>query len=131
MNPVADDVVLDASAILAYLGEEPGAERVEAVLSGARVSAVNLAEIVGKLAERGASEADLQAILGPLNLTIDPFEEDQAWIAGAWRPATKAMGLSLADRACLALAASRGATAYTTDRRWAEIGLGVTVEVVR
>ncbi len=127
---MAADVVLDASAVLAFLGGEAGAERVEPVLSGARVSAVNLAEIIGKLAERGATEADLQSILGPLNLTVDPFEEDQAWIAGAWRPATRALGLSLADRACLALAASRGARAYTTDRRWKEAGLGVEVEAL-
>jgi PIN domain nuclease of toxin-antitoxin system len=86
------------------------------------------------LAERRAQrgKTSLQDILGPLNLTVDPFEEDQAWIAGAWRRATKALGLSLADRACLALAASRGATAFTTDQRWAEAAsLGVAIEVVR
>lgn len=125
------EAVLDASAVLAYLGGEPGAELVESALAGARVSAVNLAEIIGKLAERGASEEDLQGMLGPLNLTVDPFEEDQAWIAGAWRPATRALGLSLADRACLALAAARGAKAFTTDKRWADLTLGVEVAVVR
>lgn len=128
---MAADAVLDASAVLAYLGGEPGSERVEAVLSGARISAANLAEIVGKLSERGAGEEDLRMILGPLNLAVDVFDEEQAWTAGVWRAETKALGLSLGDRACLALAAARGATAYTADRRWAETDLGVAVEVVR
>ena len=128
---MANEAVLDSSAVLAFLGSEPGADLVETVLTGARVSAVNLAEVIGKLAERGAAEEDIQGILAPLNLTIDPFEEDMAWTVGAWRPATRGLGLSLGDRACLALAASRGATAYTTDRRWAEAGLGVSVAVLR
>jgi len=72
-------VVLDATAVLALLQEEPGAERVVAALPDAAISAVNLSEVVGKLADSGMPELAIRAALGALGLDVHPFDEDQAW----------------------------------------------------
>ena len=123
--------VLDASALLCLLFEEPGAERVEAALGSACIGAVNLAEVVGKLVDRGVAPEEAVADLRDVDLEVIPVDRAQAEAAGTLRVATRAAGLSLGDRACLALAQSLGATALTTDRPWADIDCGVTVEVVR
>ena len=128
---MADAVVLDSSALLCLLNDEPGAERVAAALPGAIVSAVNLAETVAKLRERGLTAAEVRSALAGLSLEVRSFAADQAYAAGDLRPATRALGLSLGDRACLALAAELGATALTADRDWQRLDLGVAVEMVR
>lgn len=125
------EAVLDASALLALLQAEPGAARVAATLPGARISAVNLAEVVGKLAERGMPEPMIRRALAGLGLVIVPVDAEQAWRIGALRPRTRAAGLALGDRACLALAASLDLPAWTADRAWAGVEVGVRVEVVR
>jgi PIN domain nuclease of toxin-antitoxin system len=114
---------LDSSALLALLFGEAGAERVAAVLPDAVVSAVNLAETAAKLRERGLDEAAARAALEATGVRIEPFTEPQAWTAAALRETTRAAGLSLGDRACLALAAQRGASCYTADRAWAAAGV--------
>ena len=124
------EVVLDASAVLVLLLGEPGAEEVAGSLPGALLSAVNLAEVVGKLAEAGMPESAVRRALGGLGLTMVPFDPDDAWRAGLLRPETRSAGLSLGDRACIALAQSRGAVAVTADRAWTRLGLGATVRVV-
>ena len=125
-------VVLDASAVLALLGNEPGAEAVLEVLPRATMSAVNLSEVVAKLAERGMPEAAIRAALDGLDLDPRPFDAAAAVAAGLLRPATRAAGLGFGDRACLALAARLGGVALTADRAWAEVAVvGVRVSLVR
>lgn len=124
-------LVLDSSALLCLLNGETGAERVAAALPTAVIGAVNLAEVVTKLREKGLSAADADEALDGLNLNVLPLTSMQARAVGHLRPGTRALGLSLGDRACLALAAEHGATALTTDRAWDEAGLDVDVEVLR
>ena len=123
--------VLDASALLCLLFREPGAERVEAVLSDACMGAANLAEVVATLVDRGADGPAIVADLVDLDLAITPLDRAQAEASGLLRQHTRNAGLSLGDRCCLALAASPGATALTTDRAWVRLDCSVVVEVVR
>ena len=125
------EVVLDASALLALLNAEPGAEKVAAVLSGAVVSAVNLSEVAAKLAEAGMPEASIRKALDGLALEVVPFDREQAYATGQLRPLTRPLGLSLGDRACLALAQQLGLPAVTTDADWANLELGIDVQLVR
>lgn len=126
-----NDAVLDASALLAILREEPGAEVVEPHLEGAVIGAVNLSEVVAKLTEDGVPEGEVRRAIGRLELHVRPFDVEQAHAAGVLRRATRALGLSFGDRACLALAKRQGAIALTADRSWLRAELGVPVEVVR
>jgi len=89
-------VVVDASALLALLNGEPGAERVAAVLPAAAISAVNLSEVVAKLADAGLPEAPLRRARDELGLDVHAFGTDQAWETGLLRPRTRALGLSTA-----------------------------------
>lgn len=125
------DVVLDASAVLAVLRAEPGFEAIVFQMAGALLSTVNQAEVVGKLAGCGTSAAVIDEALGTLGLELVPFDPALARAAGLLRPVTKTHGLSLGDRACLALAQARGLPAITTDRAWAELDVGIPVRVVR
>jgi PIN domain nuclease of toxin-antitoxin system len=125
------EVVLDASAILALLRREPGFEQVAEVVGDARVSAVNLAEVGSFLIEAGQSHAEMRATLDSLRLAVVDFDEEQAIEAARLRPLTASIGLSLGDRACLALAGLRRLPAITTDRSWGTLKLGVDVTVVR
>ncbi len=124
------NVVLDASAVLALLQDEPGGDRVLDSLPGGLISSVNLSEVVAKLAELGMPESEIRLALS-LGLEVVPFDEAQAYSAGALRPVTRSAGLSLGDRACLALALSRDLPALTTDRVWRDMGIDVEVEVIR
>lgn len=125
--------VLDASALLCLINGEPGSDRVAAVLPQAVISPVNLAEVIAKLNELGADAATARALLAPLHLSVVPFDEAAAFATGALRAATRGQGLSLGDRACLALSISRGATALTTDKAWVGVSerVGVAVEMLR
>lgn len=128
---MAEAAVLDASALLALLGRESGWEAVAATIPGAFVSAVNLAEVAGKLAEHGMPEGEVRQVLGGLGLAVVSFSEEAAVAAGLLRPRTRSVGLSLGDRACLALAHELKLPAYTTDQAWRELRLGVDVHLVR
>lgn len=123
--------VLDASAVLAFLGGEPGSDRVAAVLPDAIMSAVNGAEVYGKLADRGASLAQSDEIMGALALDLRPFDAAQARASAQLRGATRALGLSLGDRACLSLAQVENLPVLTADRVWADLDIGVEIEVIR
>lgn len=131
MRPGVSSVVLDASAILALLNAEPGADEVEAALPGAVVCAVNFSEVVGKLADLGMPEDALHQALDSLALDIVPFDEEQAYTAGMLRPLTASIGLSLGDRACLALAKQMNLPAVTADRSWVTLRLGIQVRSIR
>lgn len=124
-------VVLDSSALLCLLNDEPGAARVVVALPSAVIGAVNLAEVVSTLRERGLSAEEAEEVLESLHLDVRPLTAAQATATGHLRPATRAQGLSLGDRACLALAAELGAAVLTTDQAWAEAEAGVEVEVIQ
>ncbi len=130
---MTDSFVLDASALLCLLNGETGASRVAEVLPRSVVSAVNLSEVASKLADAGGRQHPVDLALRALHLKVVAFDEAQALIAGQLRPATRQAGLSLGDRACLALAKQRAATALTADRAWAALSsdLGVRMEMIR
>ena len=126
-------MVLDASALLALLLQEPGADRVKAALDGAAMGVVNLAEVVSHYAKLGAARSDIEALLRPLPIRVVPVDATLSYDAGMLRPVTLERGLSLGDRYCLALARREGVPALTAERRWPEIAgaAGVRVEVIR
>ncbi len=125
--------VFDSSAVLAVLFNEPGAEQAIRWLEDdeAVISSVNQAEVLAKLLDTGLSEADVAAIGQQLPLQVLPFSAQQARIAGNLRPATRAIGLSLGDRCCLALAREQpGAQVVTADRAWAGLA-GFDIALIR
>ena len=124
-------VVLDSSALLCLLNGETGAERVAEALPSAVIGAVNLAEVVTKLRERGLSAEEVEEALGGFNLDVRPLTAAQAYSTGHLRQATRSQGLSLGDRACLALAVELGAPALTADQAWSKVETGASVEVIR
>lgn len=125
-------VVLDASAILAVIHQEPGWEKLpKASLQTAVVSAVNLAEVVSKLAIRGWRPEDAwEDATGVVRQTLD-FNAEHAKSAGSRFTQTRASGLSLGDRACLALALELDAPVYTADRSWKNLKLAIPIHVIR
>jgi ribonuclease VapC len=122
-------VALDASALLALLQEETGADEVELLLDGAVMSAVNLSEVLQKARQHGVDIAGLEADLEALGVVFEPFGLSDARVtAELW---SVERGLSLGDRACLALASAAGGIAVTAERRWAELDLDVPVHLIR
>lgn len=128
---MSNKVVLDASALLCLLNDEPGADRVIDVLARCVIGTANLAEVVSKLRERGLSLDEVREALGGLHLDVRPLSPAQALAIGDLRPTTKALGLSLGDRACLALALDLQAEMYTTDAPLASVDLGIEITNVR
>jgi ribonuclease VapC len=123
--------VLDASALLAVFHAEPGSELIEPLIAGSFISAVNWSEVVQKSMAAGAETVGLRSDVTALEATIVSFDASQAEIAASlWERALR-KGLSLADRACLALAVETGLPAVTTDRAWQEVEVGVEIFVVR
>ena len=114
------EVVLDASAVLAWLNQESGGDLVLELLAGesplVSISAVNLCEVITKLVRDGVRAEDAERAVRELRELVVAFDGDQAMIAGELFQVTRQQGLSLGDRACLALASQRGATVWTTDR---------------
>ncbi len=123
--------VLDASALLAMLQGERGGERVEAVLEHVVISAVNWSEVVQKAAARGVPVDGLREDLRALGMAVLPFDPVDGEAAAALWPTTRSRGLSLGDRACLALAKRLGIPALTADRVWADLDLPVEIELLR
>ncbi len=124
--------VLDASATLALVRRELGREIVaEALLRGAAISSVNLAEVHSVLQLDGVPAGEVVARLKAVGLEVKPFEESDAEAVGDLRPKTKALGLSLADRACLALGMRLGLPVHTADRALAVANVGVEVRAIR
>lgn len=123
--------VVDASVVLALLNGEAGADEASEILAeGAFLGAVNLAEVVGRLADAGHSEAEIRGVLGRLNLEVAPFDETDAWRSGLLREATRVRGLALGDRACLALAERLRLPAVTADRAWKGLPVEATIRVL-
>jgi PIN domain nuclease of toxin-antitoxin system len=126
------DAVLDASALLAYIRREPGAAVVErAIRIGSSISTVSVAEVVSKLSELGVTDEDIRQILASMALEIVPFDRTQAFLAGFLRLRTRHLGLSLGDRACLALAEYLDVPALTADRIWQSLSVGIEIRLIR
>jgi PIN domain nuclease of toxin-antitoxin system len=125
-------IVLDASALLALLNQEQGAQKLTPeLLREATSSTVNLAEVQTKLVREGGDPDEAwELALAPI-AEAEPFNSEQAKIAGALVKETRSLGLSLGDRACLALAITLKAPVYTTDRDWKDLKLGIRVHVIR
>ena len=130
-----DKVVLDASAVLAALQKEPGAERVLEALKDFKgtlaISSVNFCEVCTRLVREKVSRSDLELSIEPFRSYVVAFDDLQAQKAAELYPQTSSSGLSLGDRACLALAASMHATVWTTDRTWKKLKIGVEVNLIR
>lgn len=125
------NVVLDASALLSLLNNEPGAERVIQVLPNACLSSVNLAEVVGKLIDHRIPGEQIHRLVSELGLRIVEFSRRAAFLAGELRAETRKYGLSLGDRACLALGLESGLPVLSADRSWANLDIGVDIELIR
>jgi PIN domain nuclease of toxin-antitoxin system len=129
--------VLDASALLAHLRDEPGGDVVaEAIASGAVISTVNLAEVFSRVAGRGEDPAKLAVELTQIGLldgaiTVEPFTAADAIDTGRLRALTRDAGLSLGDRACLALARRLDAPALSADTAWQGVAHGVELRAIR
>ena len=123
--------VLDASALLAMLQGEPGGDVVQGLLETAAISSVNWSEVAQKSLEKQTELEGLRHDLEALGLEILPFTAVLAETTARLRSATRQAGLSLGDRACLALAALLGIPAVTADRVWPDLGLPIEIRVVR
>ncbi|UQA55988.1 type II toxin-antitoxin system VapC family toxin [Polyangium aurulentum] len=129
--------MLDASALLAFLNEEPGADAVEGALGkGALISIVNWAEVISKAAEMGADPVRVRdelvqmGVLGKALQIVTLMDEDALEMARL-RPATRSLGLSLGDRACLALGQRLGLPVLTADRLWSQVTLDLEIRLIR
>lgn len=123
--------VIDSSVVLAAMLGEITIEEAEPWLKDACISAVNFAEVVTRLTDRGMTAKDLAENLADMDLDVRPFDQEQAEQAGLLRSKTRDLGLSLGDRACLALAAQLGLPVATGDKAWAKLDLGIPVELIR
>ena len=124
--------VLDASALLALLNRERGDELVgKAIADGAAISTVNFSEVVTKLSDFGVPEEAMRLSLNSLGIEIVDFDIALAYRTGLLRTSTKSAGLSLGDRACLALAQSLNIPALTADKAWNSVSLDVSIQVIR
>lgn len=127
-----NSIVLDASALLAVLNREPGADKLTPqLLNIATSSTVNLAEVQSKLVNRGLSPQEAwEATISPIR-EATPFTAEHAMTAGSLIAETRPLGLSLGDRACLALGLALSAPVYTADKSWKSLKLGLRIHVIR
>lgn len=123
--------VLDASAVLAVYLDEPGAEAAEGVIAGSLLSSVNYTEVIGRALDRGRSFDHILLSLARMAFVVVAHDLTLARRAGELRLPTRRFGLSIGDRACLALAERERLPAYTTDRMWANLNLGIDIRLIR
>ena len=128
---MGETAVLDASALMALIRGERGADIVAPLVPRAVVSAVSQAEVLTKLVADGLEEQLAWWHIATIDCASVPFVEGQARLAGGLVKITRPYGLSLGDRACLALAIERKATVYTADKAWKSLSLGIEIEVIR
>ncbi|TPG39802.1 PIN domain-containing protein [Sphingomonas koreensis] len=124
-------VVLDASAVLAVIFEEPGSEIVLAASKGSLLSTVNFVEVLLKSAEWRIAAEDVLAQLGRLEVSLVPFDLAQAKVSATLHPILHEKGISFADRACMALATTTGSAILTGDKDWALLDLGLDIRLIR
>ena len=123
--------VLDSSAVLALLWSEPGSEAVADVMGDAIISAVNMAEVCSKLADRGIVGGEIRDVLSELAIRVVAIDESQAFTTGDLRLATRACGLPISDRTCLAVAAAEKLDVITAGKAWGNLDLGISVALIR
>src|ERR1700676_1234575 len=129
MSPRA---VLDATAILVLLLNEPGADKMtDEVMIRSVISTVNLSEVQSKLVFKGYDPQAAWEDALSLVIDVEPFSQEMARVAGDLITKSKAYGLSLGDRSCLALAIAINGEVYTADRRWKTLELGIPIHVTR
>ncbi len=124
-------VVFDSSVLIAILRQESGSEVGEQSLNEALISTVNLAEVATYLARNSVPPETIKEALAAFPIEVVPFDREQGLIAGCLYPACKSLGLSLGDRACLALAKSKSLPVLTADKAWLELEIDVTVSSIR
>jgi PIN domain nuclease of toxin-antitoxin system len=125
------DIAFDASALIAIMRGEPGADVVASYLGRAVISTVNIAEVYGRLLREAFRPDEFRRLIEALDVDIVGFTTEHTYLAGRMEPATRALGLSLGDRACLALALELGIPALSGDRRWTQANVGVKIELFR
>ena len=126
-----NNVVADASAVIALLMSEPFHRFSPVELNGASISSVNLTEVLTRLQDLGIPDEAVNTSMAELNLRVFALDESQARAAARLRAETRRAGLSLGDRACLALAEKLGYAAVTADRAWVNVDVGVEVVLIR
>ena len=124
------DIVLDASALLAMLKDEPGGAKVAGAIASARMSSVNFAEVVSHFIHNGMPATEVDDMLRPLPIVIAQADANLARLAGRLRSATAGAGLSLGDRFCLAQAMHDGLPAWTADKQWRSIADKIDGEII-
>lgn len=124
-------VVLDASALLAYLKDEPGSVAVDGLLPESALSSVNWAEVVQKSIAAGVEVDGMLDDLQALGLRVEPFMPEDGEMTGKLWEQTRPSGLSLGGRACLSLGLRLGVPVLTCDRTWASLNLSIAVQVIR
>lgn len=124
-------IVFDSSVLIAILRQEPGSDVGEQSLSDALISTVNLAEVATYLARNSVPPETISEALAAFPIEVVPFDREQGLIAGCLYPTCKSLGLSLGDRACLALAKSKTLPVLTADKAWLELEIDVSVKSIR
>jgi PIN domain nuclease of toxin-antitoxin system len=124
-------VVLDASALIAFLRNEPGSDMVGKALPDAAISSVNLSEVLAKATDSPQGYESAKAALRGLQLRVVPFDQEQAEIAAGLRPLTRPLGLSLGDRCCMALGLAEALPVLTADKQWSKLPGGMQIRVIR
>ena len=125
------EVVLEASALLAFLNQEKGSEIITQYLDRSAMSSINLSEVIAKLVERNIPEDVIRELFSQLKIDIIPVDQEQAVTAGFLRSQTRSAGLSLGDRICLALGLQLNLPVLTTDRAWEKVSLSIEVRLIR
>jgi ribonuclease VapC len=123
--------VLDSSAMLAVLQLEPGGDVVADAIENAVMSAVNVSEVVGALSRKGMPVSEAVRAMRIFQLQIEPFDEFAGYAAAALLKPTSPYGLSLGDRACLALGQRLSFPIMTGDKVWAKLDLGIELKMIR
>lgn len=123
--------VLDASALLAWLFDEPGAGIVAEVIETSCISSVNLSEVATRVARNGLPPNEFAGDIEEMEFQVVPFLTEDALAAASLEPDTRRLGLSLGDRACLVLGLARNEPVYTADRVWAQLDIGAKIVSIR